>query len=61
MKKQVSVIRFAAESTGPSLWQRRMEASRVSAEQKVKAFSHLGFQVDHQVLSGEPVRPTSLP
>jgi methylenetetrahydrofolate dehydrogenase (NADP+)/methenyltetrahydrofolate cyclohydrolase len=52
MNKQVSVIRFAAESTDSSLWERRMEASRVSAEQKVKAFSHLGFQVDHQVLSG---------
>lgn len=52
MSKQISVIRFAAENTDPSLWQRRMEASRVSAEQKVKAFSHLGFHVDHQVLTG---------
>jgi methylenetetrahydrofolate dehydrogenase (NADP+) / methenyltetrahydrofolate cyclohydrolase len=52
MNKQISVIRFAAEPTDPSLWQRRMEASRVSAEQKVKAFSHLGFNVDHQVLAG---------
>ncbi|MFF1706044.1 bifunctional 5,10-methylenetetrahydrofolate dehydrogenase/5,10-methenyltetrahydrofolate cyclohydrolase, partial [Streptomyces sp. NPDC058252] len=27
-----------------------MEASRISAEQKVRAFSHLGFAVDHVVL-----------
>jgi methylenetetrahydrofolate dehydrogenase (NADP+)/methenyltetrahydrofolate cyclohydrolase len=52
MKKRISVIRFAAESTDPSLWQRRMQASRVSAEQKVKAFSYLGFHADHQVLAG---------
>ncbi|MFI5713444.1 tetrahydrofolate dehydrogenase/cyclohydrolase catalytic domain-containing protein [Kribbella sp. NPDC051620] len=29
-----------------------MEASRVSAVQKEKAFSQLGYRVDHQVLSG---------
>ncbi|MFD4412476.1 tetrahydrofolate dehydrogenase/cyclohydrolase catalytic domain-containing protein [Streptomyces sp. NPDC058475] len=29
-----------------------MEASRISAEQKVRAFSHLGFAVDHVVLPG---------
>ncbi|TDD46415.1 bifunctional 5,10-methylenetetrahydrofolate dehydrogenase/5,10-methenyltetrahydrofolate cyclohydrolase [Kribbella antibiotica] len=52
MHRQVAVIRFAAEPTDPSVWQRRMEASRVSAEQKVRAFSHLGFGVDHQVLPG---------
>ncbi|WP_112248595.1 tetrahydrofolate dehydrogenase/cyclohydrolase catalytic domain-containing protein [Kribbella monticola] len=52
LNKQVAVIRFAAEQTDPGLWQRRMEASRVSAVQKEKAFSQLGYQVDHQVLSG---------
>ena len=48
--KRVSVIRFAADESDPSVWKRRMEASRVSAEQKVKAFSHLGYEVDHTVL-----------
>ena len=48
--KRVSVIRFAADASDPSLWKRRMEASRVSAEQKVKAFTHLGYEVDHTVL-----------
>lgn len=50
--KRVSVIRFSAQETDPQLWQHRMEASRVSADQKVKAFSHLGYQVDHEVLPG---------
>jgi methylenetetrahydrofolate dehydrogenase (NADP+) / methenyltetrahydrofolate cyclohydrolase len=52
MNKRISIIRFAAESTDPPRWQLRMEASRISAEQKVRAFSHLGFQVDHQVVPG---------
>jgi len=52
LNKRVSVIRFSSLDTDPALWQHRMEASRVSAEQKVKAFTHLGYQVDHEVLPG---------
>jgi methylenetetrahydrofolate dehydrogenase (NADP+) / methenyltetrahydrofolate cyclohydrolase len=48
--QRVSVIRFAADPSDSPLWQRRMEASRVSAQQKLKAFSQLGFDVDHQFL-----------
>ncbi|MFE7948662.1 tetrahydrofolate dehydrogenase/cyclohydrolase catalytic domain-containing protein [Streptomyces sp. NPDC057426] len=34
----------------PPGWRVRLEASRISAEQKVKSFEHLGFQADHVVL-----------
>ncbi|WP_411101372.1 tetrahydrofolate dehydrogenase/cyclohydrolase catalytic domain-containing protein [Streptomyces sp. cmx-4-9] len=47
---KVAVIRFTPEAHDPPDWRMRLEASRVSAEQKVKAFEHLGFQADHVVL-----------
>ncbi|MEV4437901.1 bifunctional 5,10-methylenetetrahydrofolate dehydrogenase/5,10-methenyltetrahydrofolate cyclohydrolase [Streptomyces sp. NPDC049577] len=52
MGKRVAIIRFLPTESDPPHWERRMEASRVSAEQKVRAFSHLGFGVDHVVLPG---------
>ncbi|MEU8030697.1 bifunctional 5,10-methylenetetrahydrofolate dehydrogenase/5,10-methenyltetrahydrofolate cyclohydrolase [Streptomyces sp. NPDC049099] len=55
--QQVAIIRFAAAAGDPPLWHLRMEAARVSAEQKVKAFSRLGFGVDHRLLT-PPVAPS---
>ncbi|MGW0398732.1 tetrahydrofolate dehydrogenase/cyclohydrolase catalytic domain-containing protein, partial [Streptomyces sp. NPDC003002] len=49
-EQKVAIIRFTPAATDPPDWQIRLEASRVSAEQKVKAFEHLGFQADHVVL-----------
>ncbi|WP_405438470.1 bifunctional 5,10-methylenetetrahydrofolate dehydrogenase/5,10-methenyltetrahydrofolate cyclohydrolase [Streptomyces avidinii] len=49
---RVAVIRFLPTEGDPPEWSLRMEASRVSAEQKVRAFTHLGFGVDHVVLPG---------
>jgi methylenetetrahydrofolate dehydrogenase (NADP+)/methenyltetrahydrofolate cyclohydrolase len=51
--KQVAIIRFEAAPDAPADWRRRMEASRVSAEQKVRAFSHLGYQPEHIVLPAD--------
>ncbi|MCP3822870.1 bifunctional 5,10-methylenetetrahydrofolate dehydrogenase/5,10-methenyltetrahydrofolate cyclohydrolase [Streptomyces sp. A3M-1-3] len=51
-KLRVAVIRFLPTDTDPPEWAQRMQASRVSAEQKVRAFTHLGFAVDHVVLPG---------
>ncbi|MFC4517969.1 tetrahydrofolate dehydrogenase/cyclohydrolase catalytic domain-containing protein [Streptomyces ehimensis] len=48
----VAVLRFTPAETDPPQWARRMEASRISAEQKVRAFTHLGYTVDHRVLPG---------
>ncbi|MFI6205535.1 tetrahydrofolate dehydrogenase/cyclohydrolase catalytic domain-containing protein, partial [Streptomyces sp. NPDC051041] len=47
---RVAIIRFTASPEDPAEWQTRLEASRVSAEQKVKAFEHLGFRADHVVM-----------
>ncbi|MFH9606253.1 tetrahydrofolate dehydrogenase/cyclohydrolase catalytic domain-containing protein [Streptomyces sp. NPDC017448] len=47
---KVAVIRFTPASTDPPDWRVRLEASRISAEQKIKSFEHLGFQADHVVL-----------
>ncbi|MEU9939548.1 tetrahydrofolate dehydrogenase/cyclohydrolase catalytic domain-containing protein [Streptomyces lavendulae] len=49
-EQKVAIIRFTPAPTDPPDWQIRLEASRVSAEQKVKAFEHLGFQADHVIL-----------
>ncbi|WP_236570388.1 bifunctional 5,10-methylenetetrahydrofolate dehydrogenase/5,10-methenyltetrahydrofolate cyclohydrolase [Streptomyces mexicanus] len=49
---RVTVMRFEPSEGDPDPWRYRMEASRISAEQKVRAFSHLGFAVDHVVLPG---------
>ncbi|MCX5195022.1 bifunctional 5,10-methylenetetrahydrofolate dehydrogenase/5,10-methenyltetrahydrofolate cyclohydrolase [Streptomyces sp. NBC_00249] len=49
-EQKVAIIRFTPAPTDPADWQIRLEASRVSAEQKVKAFEHLGFQADHVIL-----------
>ncbi|MER6212972.1 tetrahydrofolate dehydrogenase/cyclohydrolase catalytic domain-containing protein [Streptomyces sp. NPDC001674] len=49
-EQKVAIIRFTPAATDPPEWQVRLEASRVSAEQKVKAFEHLGFKADHVIL-----------
>ncbi|MEU8777771.1 tetrahydrofolate dehydrogenase/cyclohydrolase catalytic domain-containing protein [Streptomyces sp. NPDC048606] len=49
-EQKVAIIRFSPAPTDPPDWRIRLEASRVSAEQKVKAFEHLGFQADHVIL-----------
>jgi methylenetetrahydrofolate dehydrogenase (NADP+)/methenyltetrahydrofolate cyclohydrolase len=48
--KQVAILRFAAVEDDPPVRRFRMEAARVSAAQKVKAFSWLGFNADLRVL-----------
>ncbi|GHG63144.1 bifunctional 5,10-methylenetetrahydrofolate dehydrogenase/5,10-methenyltetrahydrofolate cyclohydrolase [Streptomyces griseocarneus] len=50
--QRVAVLRFLPADNDPPHWARRMEASRVSADQKVRAFTHLGFDVDHVALPG---------
>ncbi|WP_306339910.1 tetrahydrofolate dehydrogenase/cyclohydrolase catalytic domain-containing protein [Streptomyces sp. AS13] len=47
---KVAVIRFTPAATDPPDWRVRLEASRISAEQKIKSFEHLGFRADHVVL-----------
>lgn len=47
---KVAVIRFTPADTDPPDWRVRLEASRISAEQKIKSFEHLGFRADHVVL-----------
>jgi methylenetetrahydrofolate dehydrogenase (NADP+)/methenyltetrahydrofolate cyclohydrolase len=54
--KRVTIIRFEAEPGSPPDWVARMEASRISAEQKVKNFTRLGFTVDDVVLPGHVSR-----
>ncbi|WP_329615736.1 bifunctional 5,10-methylenetetrahydrofolate dehydrogenase/5,10-methenyltetrahydrofolate cyclohydrolase [Streptomyces brevispora] len=49
--KQVAILRFDATQDDPPVRRFRMEAARVSAEQKVKAFSRLGLGFDHRLLS----------
>lgn len=48
--RQVAIIRFAAADNDPPVRRLRMESSRISADQKVRAFEHVGFGVDHRVL-----------
>ncbi|MER6353230.1 bifunctional 5,10-methylenetetrahydrofolate dehydrogenase/5,10-methenyltetrahydrofolate cyclohydrolase [Streptomyces sp. NPDC001634] len=48
--RRVAIIRFEPAATDPPDWQIRLQASKVSAEQKVKSFEHLGFRADHIVL-----------
>lgn len=52
----MTIIRFEAAASDPPQWRWRMEASRISAEQKVKAFDHLGFVVEHRALAAGAVR-----
>jgi methylenetetrahydrofolate dehydrogenase (NADP+)/methenyltetrahydrofolate cyclohydrolase len=54
--KGIVVVRFTAEENDPVNWRMRMEASRVSADQKIKAFSSLGFRTAHKVLPGHTSR-----
>ncbi|GAA1937472.1 hypothetical protein GCM10009716_49430 [Streptomyces sodiiphilus] len=49
--ERVAILRFDAAQDDPPVRRFRMEAARVSAEQKVKAFSWLGLGVDHRRLS----------
>lgn len=48
--KRVVIVRFEADASAPVDWRRRMEASRISAEQKVRAFTYLGYTPEHLVL-----------
>lgn len=48
--QKIAIIRFTPAENDPADWRIRLEASRVSAEQKVKAFEHLGLRADHVVL-----------
>ncbi|AVH57143.1 MULTISPECIES: tetrahydrofolate dehydrogenase/cyclohydrolase catalytic domain-containing protein [Streptomyces] len=48
--QRVAIIRFEPAATDPPDWRVRLEASKVSAEQKVKSFEHLGFTADHVVM-----------
>ncbi|MFJ1567706.1 tetrahydrofolate dehydrogenase/cyclohydrolase catalytic domain-containing protein [Streptomyces erythrochromogenes] len=47
---KVAVIRFTPKETDPPDTRIRLEASRISAEQKIKSFEHLGFEADHVIL-----------
>ncbi|MET9440159.1 tetrahydrofolate dehydrogenase/cyclohydrolase catalytic domain-containing protein [Streptomyces sp. NPDC006610] len=47
---RVAIIRFTPSPEDPADWHARLEASRVSAEQKVKSFEYLGFRAEHVVL-----------
>ncbi|MCW2916409.1 MAG: hypothetical protein JWN52_4477 [Actinomycetia bacterium] len=49
MNKRMAVIRFEPRHDAPTDWARKMEASRISAVQKVKSFNFLGFETDHIV------------
>ncbi|WP_257234664.1 tetrahydrofolate dehydrogenase/cyclohydrolase catalytic domain-containing protein [Streptomyces sp. JV178] len=48
--QRVAIIRFQPAENDPPDWKIKLEASKVSAEQKVKSFEHLGFQADHVVM-----------
>jgi methylenetetrahydrofolate dehydrogenase (NADP+)/methenyltetrahydrofolate cyclohydrolase len=54
--QQVTIIRFDAAAADPPRWRWRMEACRISAEQKVRAFDHVGFAVEHLALTAETSR-----
>ncbi|TDD87008.1 hypothetical protein E1293_08655 [Actinomadura darangshiensis] len=53
LERQVAVIRFEASPEASPDWQSRMEASRVSAEQKVKSFNYLGYEPNHILLPSD--------
>lgn len=55
-QRRVTIVRFEAAGTDPPQWRWRMEACRISAEQKVKAFDHLGFVVEHLALAAQTSR-----
>ncbi|MFM9697647.1 tetrahydrofolate dehydrogenase/cyclohydrolase catalytic domain-containing protein [Streptomyces europaeiscabiei] len=48
--QRVAIIRFRPAENDPAEWKVKLEASKVSAEQKVKSFEHLGFRADHVVM-----------
>ena len=54
--QQVTIIRFDAAAADPPRWRWRMEACRISAEQKVRAFDHVGFAVEHLALTASTSR-----
>lgn len=54
--QRVAIIRFEPSPHDPPEWRARLQASRVSAEQKVKSFEHLGFRADHIVLPPDATR-----
>ncbi|MEI5523925.1 tetrahydrofolate dehydrogenase/cyclohydrolase catalytic domain-containing protein [Streptomyces brasiliscabiei] len=49
-EQRVTIIRFQPAENDPPEWKAKLEASRVSAEQKVKSFEHLGFEANHVVM-----------
>jgi methylenetetrahydrofolate dehydrogenase (NADP+)/methenyltetrahydrofolate cyclohydrolase len=51
--QRVVIIRFEPAPGSSSEWAQRMEASRISAEQKVANFTTLGLQATHLVLPGD--------
>jgi methylenetetrahydrofolate dehydrogenase (NADP+) / methenyltetrahydrofolate cyclohydrolase len=48
--KRVAIIRFEPAASAPPDWRSRMEAARISADQKTRAFTHLGLRVEQVVL-----------
>ncbi|MGW0840132.1 tetrahydrofolate dehydrogenase/cyclohydrolase catalytic domain-containing protein [Streptomyces sp. NPDC002787] len=48
--QRVAIIRFQPAEDDPPDWKVKLEASKVSAEQKVKSFEHLGFEANHVVM-----------
>lgn len=46
---RITVVRFAPTAADPR-WHARMEASRISAEQKVRTFAELGATPDHIIV-----------
>ncbi|MDX3512920.1 tetrahydrofolate dehydrogenase/cyclohydrolase catalytic domain-containing protein [Streptomyces caniscabiei] len=48
--QRVTIIRFQPAENDPPEWKAKLEASKVSAEQKVKSFEHLGFEANHVVM-----------
>lgn len=46
--RRMAILRFTTDESGS--WAARMDASRVSAEQKVRNFEALGYEVEHVVL-----------
>lgn len=52
-QRQVTIVRFETGASDPPQWRWRMEACRISAEQKVRVFEHLGFVVQHLALAAQ--------
>ncbi|MFF7389889.1 tetrahydrofolate dehydrogenase/cyclohydrolase catalytic domain-containing protein [Streptomyces scabiei] len=48
--QRVTIVRFQPAENDPPEWKAKLEASKVSAEQKVKSFEHLGFEANHVVM-----------